>query len=282
MRITLLSALSVALLAAGITSAKAKPQYYNPANPASPNGFTTGYELYRTIGCPAKGLLDRPCDVPAAVGASVAAAPAPAVARARAEQPYYNPANPASPSGFTAGYELYRTIGCPAKGLLDRPCDVPAPAPAPVAAPAPAPVAAPAPAPVAAPTPAPVAAPTPVAAPVLAKDHPLTLKGVNFNFDSAKLRPQAYPILNQAADNLKAANYPHVQVDGYTDSIGTYAYNIKLSERRAQSVKKYLIGKGVPADTLTTKGYGETHFVDTNKTRAGRYENRRVELRVVE
>lgn len=198
--------------------------------------------------------------------------------------PYYNPSNPTGPNGFTNGYELFHTIGCPGKQLLDNPgklC-VPAPAPAPVAAPepapAPAPVAAPEPAP--APTPAPAPAPEPKAAPVLTKEHPLVLKDVNFDFGSAKLRKGAGPTLDQAAEDLKGANYPHVQIDGYTDSVGKDAYNMKLSERRAESVKKYLVGKGVPADTLSTKGYGETHFIATNKTKAGRAENRRVELHI--
>jgi outer membrane protein OmpA-like peptidoglycan-associated protein len=201
---------------------------------------------------------------------------------ASAQADYYNPSNPASPTGFTTGYELYRTIGCPGKALLDKPCDVPAPTP--VATPAPEPVAPP---PVAEPAPAPVAEPAPVVQPapapaVLSKEQPLVLKDVNFKFDSAVLRPQAYDKLNQAAADLKSQNYPHVQVDGYTDSTGPAAYNLKLSERRAASVKKYLVGKGVPADTLTTKGYGKTHFVATNKTKAGRLENRRVELHVTE
>lgn len=204
------------------------------------------------------------------------------VAQADDMQPYYNPSNPASPTGFTTGYELYRTIGCPGKQLLDKPCDVPAPAaaPAPVAAPEPAPAPAPAPAPVAAPEPAPAPAPAPAPEPTLTKEHPLVLKGVNFDFDSAKLRKTAYPILDNAASDLKSANYPHVQIDGYTDSVGKDAYNMKLSERRSESVKKYLVGKGVPADSLSTKGYGETNFVATNKTKAGRAENRRVELHV--
>jgi len=193
--------------------------------------------------------------------------------------PYYNPTNPASPTGFTTGYELYRTIGCPGEQLLGKPCPVPAPAPvaAPAPAPEPAPMAAPAPAPVAAPAPAPEPAPAPV---VLSKEHPMVLQGVNFAFDSAKLRPQALPKLDQAADNLKAQNYPTVQIDGYTDSTGPAAYNLKLSERRAASVKAYLVKKGVPEASLKTKGYGETNFVDTNKTRAGRQANRRVELHV--
>jgi outer membrane protein OmpA-like peptidoglycan-associated protein len=205
-------------------------------------------------------------------------------------QPYYNPANPASSSGFTTGYELYRTIGCPGKQLLDNPgkwcAPAPASAPAPEAAAPAAPAAGPSPAPEAVTTPAPAPAPAaeaalaPKPAPVLTKEHPLVLKGVNFNFDSAKLRPEAFSILNQAAEDLKATNYPHVQIDGYTDSTGPAAYNLKLSARRAQSVKAYLISRGVPADTLATKGYGETHFVATNKTRAGRFENRRVEMHV--
>jgi outer membrane protein OmpA-like peptidoglycan-associated protein len=214
---------------------------------------------------------------------SVAMLSAGVVTSAQAEdQPYYNPTNPASPTGFTTGYELYRTIGCPGKQLLDKPCAVPAAAPAPVAAAEPAPAPAPAPAPVAAPepAPAPVAAPAPAPEPTLTKEHPLVLKDVNFDFDSAKLRKGAFPILDRAAEDLKSANYPHVQIDGYTDSVGKDAYNMKLSDRRAESVKKYLTGKGVPADSLSTKGYGETHFIATNKTKAGRAENRRVELHV--
>lgn len=202
-------------------------------------------------------------------------------------QPYYNPTNPASPTGFTIGYELYRTIGCPGKQLLDKPCPVPADAapaaPAPTAEPAAAaPAAAPAaePAAASASAAAPASASAAAAAPVLTKEHPLVLKGVNFAFDSAKLLSAARATLDQAAADLKAQNYPHVQIDGYTDWTGTEAYNLKLSDRRAASVKKYLIEKGVPADTLMTKGYGETHFVATNKTREGRAENRRVELHV--
>jgi outer membrane protein OmpA-like peptidoglycan-associated protein len=193
-------------------------------------------------------------------------------------QPYYNPANPASPTGFTTDYELYRTIGCPGKELLGQPCPVPAPAPAPVAeaAPAPAPVAE------APPAPAPVAEPAPAPAAVLAKGHPLVLEDVNFKFDSAKLQPQADSILDLAANDLKTAGYPPTLIDGYTDSTGPAAYNVKLSERRAASVKAYLVDKGVPADSLTAKGYGETNFAATNSTKAGRYKNRRVELHIAE
>lgn len=185
-------------------------------------------------------------------------------------QPYYNPTNPASSTGFTTDYELYRTIGCPGKELLGVPCRVPAPAP----------VVAAAPEPVATPAPEPVAKLVPAA--TLAKGHPLVLEDVNFKFDSSQLQPQADTILNQAAGDLKAAGYPPAKIDGYTDSTGPAAYNVKLSERRAASVKAYLVDKGVPADSLTTKGYGETNFAATNSTKAGRYQNRRVELHITE
>ncbi len=216
----------------------------------------------------------------------------------RAEtKPFYNPTNRASPTGFTTDYEEYRTIGCPGRELLGKPCPVPAPATvatksapvaAPVVAPAPepvmTPVVAPVPAalPVATPAPSVAVAPAPAPAVILAKGHPLVLEDVNFEFDSDKLLPGAESILNQAVQDLRSASFPLTQVDGYTDSTGPDAYNLKLSERRAQSVKAFLIDRGVPADTLKTAAWGENSFVATNGTMDGRYRNRRVELHVAE
>jgi OOP family OmpA-OmpF porin len=65
---------------------------------------------------------------------------------------------------------------------------------------------------------------------------------------------------------------------GHTDSVGTDAYNQKLSERRANSVKEYMVSKGVPAAKITTLGKGETQPVATNKTKEGRAKNRRVDI----
>ena len=191
-----------------------------------------------------------------------------------AEAPFYNPTNAASPTGFTIGYELFRTIGCPGRGLFDTPCPVPAP-PAPVAAaPEPAPVAAPpAPAPVAAPEPAPLA-PVAEPAPVMT----LVLEGVNFDFDKAVIRPGDYARLDQNVDALKKWGDVEVEVAGHTCNIGTDAYNLGLSQRRAEAVRNYLIGKGVSADRLTAKGYGESQPAVSNATREGRAQNRRVEL----
>jgi outer membrane protein OmpA-like peptidoglycan-associated protein len=191
-----------------------------------------------------------------------------------AEAPFYNPRNAASPTGFTIGYELFRTIGCPGRELLGTPCPVPPP-PAPVVA-APEPVAAPlAPAApiVAAPEPAPLA---PVAEPVPVAT--LVLEGVNFDFDKAVIRPQDYPILDQNIVALKEWGDVEVEVEGHTCSIGTEEYNLGLSQRRAEAVRNYLVSKGVSADRLTVRGYGESRPAVSNATREGRAQNRRVEL----
>lgn len=205
------------------------------------------------------------------------------IAPARAEiKPFYDPSNAASPTGYTIGYKLYRTIGCPARELLGKPCPIPAPAQIPSHVKEGATAMEPVPAglPIATPAPAMIAMPTPVV--TLAKGHPLVLDDVNFKFDSDKLLPMAESILSQAVEDLRSAGYPLTLVDGHTDSTGPDAYNIKLSERRAQSVKAFLIDKGVPADTLLTAAFGESLFVATNSTKEGRYRNRRVELNMAE
>jgi OOP family OmpA-OmpF porin len=69
-----------------------------------------------------------------------------------------------------------------------------------------------------------------------------------------------------------------VYVNGYCDAIGTRAYNLKLSHRRAEAVSAYLEDSGIPASQLIPQGFGKTHFVATNRTAAGRAQNRRVEL----
>jgi OOP family OmpA-OmpF porin len=129
--------------------------------------------------------------------------------------------------------------------------------------------------PVAEPAPAPVPAPAPAVAPVPKK---LELEGVNFDHDKATLREDAHPILDQAAEGLKEWGNVNIEVAGYTDSRGKDKYNLKLSQRRAEAVRAYLITKGIAADRLTAKGFGETNPVADNKTAEGRFKNRRVEL----
>ncbi len=147
------------------------------------------------------------------------------------------------------------------------------PAAAPIVAAA-APVAAPAPV-VEAPKPAP--APQPVYKTIFT-DRPVTIEGANFAFDSSKLKHAADKKLDEVVDF--AAHHPesNLVVTGYTDSTGSKAYNMKLSERRAEAVKAYLVSKGVAADRITTKGEGEANPVASNKTNEGRAQNRRVEI----
>ncbi len=106
----------------------------------------------------------------------------------------------------------------------------------------------------------------------------LTLDGVNFDHDSSKLRPESIAILDNAAATLKEWGEVKVEVAGHTDSVNSDAYNLKLSQRRAEAVRAYLIKQGVAAERLTAKGYGESKPVADNKTAEGRFKNRRVEL----
>lgn len=105
-----------------------------------------------------------------------------------------------------------------------------------------------------------------------------TLEGVHFEFDSARLKPSAETILQQAVRKLKDNPGVAVDVVGHTDSTGSEAYNQDLSMRRAQSVADYLTANGISAGRLTVRGEGESNPVTSNDTREGRAMNRRVEL----
>jgi OOP family OmpA-OmpF porin len=299
---------------------------------------------------------------------------------ALADSPYYNPANAASSTGKTIGYELYNTIGCPGKALLDPGCQQPSPAPAPVPAAEPAPVAAVAPAPMDSDqdgvpdnldqcpdtpkgvkvdakgcpldsdadgvpdyldqcpdtpkgvkvdakgcpldsdadgvpdnldqcpdTPKGVKVDakgcsldsdadgvpdnldqcpdTPAGEKVDAKGCPLfkgELKGVNFDNDKSDLRIDALMILNLDALTLK--QYPDIKVEvgGYTDSRNTDQYNLGLGQRRAEAVVDYLVSQGIAPARLIAKSYGESQPIADNETEAGRIANRRVELKIIE
>lgn len=108
-----------------------------------------------------------------------------------------------------------------------------------------------------------------------------TLQGVNFEYNSAQLTADSRPVLDEVAADLK--KYPQLQVElqGHTDSTGSDAYNLKLSDQRAQSVRDYLLSQGVGTRQLEAKGYGESQPVADNKTETGRAENRRVVMRVI-
>jgi OmpA-OmpF porin, OOP family len=115
-----------------------------------------------------------------------------------------------------------------------------------------------------------------------AVDQKFVLRGVKFEFDSERLTPEALNILNDVATTLQAYPNVDVELEGHTDSIGSDAYNQGLSERRANSVKTYLVGRGVDARRMTPVGYGEAMPIADNNTEEGRDENRRVELKVIE
>ncbi|WP_251978027.1 OmpA family protein [Salinicola avicenniae] len=106
----------------------------------------------------------------------------------------------------------------------------------------------------------------------------LVLRDVNFEFDSATLTSTAESILDDISEKLNANDTLRIRLEGHTDSVGPAAYNKELSQRRADSVKDYLVEKGFNADNITTIGYGEEQPVASNETAEGRAENRRVEL----
>jgi OOP family OmpA-OmpF porin len=109
---------------------------------------------------------------------------------------------------------------------------------------------------------------------------------VNFDFDKSEIRPDAAVALNEAVslagDLLEQCSAKRISIEGHTDSTGPDAYNQGLSERRAASVRQYLIDKGLDGSRLTATGFGESQPVGSNETREGRALNRRVDLRMVE
>lgn len=261
----------VTLVAAGAMSAQAQEGYYDPTNVASPNGKTVGYELFKTIGCPGQQLFGSPCkDVPAkdsdGDGVTDDKDKCPNTPKGRKVD-----ANgceldsdgdgvvdgldkcPGTPAGRKVNADGCE-IDTDGDGLVDGVDKCPT---------------------VYAKTAdgCPAAAATPAAAP-----KKLALEGVNFDNDKATLRPEAISTLDQAAATLKEWGDVKVEVAGHTDSNASDAYNMALSQRRAEAVRNYLISKGIAADRLTAKGYGEANPIADNSTEEGRFNNRRVEL----
>ena len=99
-----------------------------------------------------------------------------------------------------------------------------------------------------------------------------------FDFDKSVLRPDGKKSIDDALAKIQGTDVEMVIATGHTDSIGSDQYNQRLSERRAQAVKDYLVSKGIPASKITTIGKGESQPVATNKTKEGRQKNRRVDI----
>ncbi|MCH2489815.1 MAG: OmpA family protein [Flavobacteriales bacterium] len=103
-------------------------------------------------------------------------------------------------------------------------------------------------------------------------------KTILFDYDKATIRQESYSALQSIADIMKEYPNSTFHIEGHTDSRGSDAYNMDLSKRRASSVMTYLTTIGIPANRLTSEGYGEERPVATNNTAAGRQQNRRVEI----
>ncbi len=153
---------------------------------------------------------------------------------------------------FSAAGCAESPFGCPAK-------------PTPVVAPAPVPPP---------PPPAPIA---PIQKTVL-ESKPITITGINFQFNSSKLLDRDIQVLDEVA--AFAQKYPDAVLDinGYASKVGSYAYNLKLSEQRAESVARYLERHGVPRDRMVLKGHSYEDPIASNATPQGRFENQRVEI----
>jgi OOP family OmpA-OmpF porin len=155
--------------------------------------------------------------------------------------------------------------GC--DGAIVAPKAAPAAAPAPKAAPAPAP------APKA-------AAPAPAPAPAAATKVTYAADAF-FDFDKAVLKAEGKAKLDDLVGKVKGINLEVIIAVGHTDSVGADAYNQKLSVKRSDAVKAYLVSKGIEKNRVYTEGKGEKQPVADNKTSAGRSKNRRVEIEVV-
>lgn len=108
-----------------------------------------------------------------------------------------------------------------------------------------------------------------------------TLDNVYFDTGKATLKPESYTELNELYDYLSLKKTTVVEIAGHTDDVGTDESNLKLSQDRAESVRNYLIKKGISANRIQAKGYGESSPIAPNESDEGRAKNRRTEVRLV-
>lgn len=297
----LIQALGACLLASGAMAAHAATDvFYDPSNAASPSGKTTGFEQYGTIGCPGRGLLDTACPKPKAPEKD---SDGDGVVDSKDKCPNTQAGRKVNAEGCeldsdgdgvvdgqdrcpnTAAGRKVNAQGCEldsdGDGVVDSQdkcpntpagrkvnaegCELDSDGDGIVDAQDKCPT---------------VFAKTADGCPlpVVAVPKKLVLEGVNFDNDKADLRPEALTVLDQAADSLKEWGDVKVEVAGHTDSVSSDKHNLRLSQRRAEAVRRYLISKGIAADRLTAKGYGESSPVAGNDAAADRYKNRRVEL----
>ena len=131
-----------------------------------------------------------------------------------------------------------------------------------------------------------VPAAAPVAAPAARPAPPVASKvtfaaDAFFDFDKSVLKPEGRAKLDDLVSKISGVNLEVIIAVGHTDSVGSDAYNQKLSVRRAEAVKAYLVSKGIERNRVYTEGKGEKQPVADNRTKEGRAKNRRVEIEVV-
>jgi succinyl-CoA synthetase beta subunit len=246
-------------------------------------------DLTHIVGQPAPSAASMAATAVAAAGAAAGAAKSAPAMVAPAATPAPAPAPTSAPIKMAEAPKA-----APAPTAAPTAAPTPAPTPKPTAAPTPAPTAAPVPtpkptpAPTAAPTPAPTAAPKAAPAPVAAekpakmaaakavRGKPRNVE-VLFSMSSTAIRPGNTRDLDKLAAYLKSSGAKG-EISGHTDNRGNPESNLELSQGRAESVVKFLVGRGVPAAQLSAKGYGQTRPITENDSIMARQKNRRIEF----
>ena len=170
---------------------------------------------------------------------------------------------------WRTGYWTPATANCECDApIVGAACNPPPPPPVVVAPPTPTP-------------PPPVVKPTPPAPPAVVAQKVTFAADAFFDFNKSVLKPEAKAKLDDLTGKLKGISLEVIIAVGHTDAIGGEAYNQKLSVRRAEAVKAYLVSKGIEPNRVYTEGKGKKQPVADNKTAEGRAKNRRVEIEVV-
>jgi len=116
---------------------------------------------------------------------------------------------------------------------------------------------------------------------ILVKGGKLVVRNIMFDFDEYTLRDKAIPVLEKMVEFMEKNPRVRIKVDGYTDSVGPAAYNLRLSIKRAETVKKYMLLRGIERRRIVTEGHGEKNLIAEDDPKYGNIENRRVEFSLV-
>lgn len=108
------------------------------------------------------------------------------------------------------------------------------------------------------------------------------VKGILFETGKSEIRPKSFRVLNQAVEIFKKYPSIRIEIQGHTDNRGRESYNQQLSEARADAVREYLVAQGIEEDRITSKGFGPSTPVASNKSSSGRAQNRRIEFQIVQ